>query len=43
MSEPEVVLEIASKHNATFMWADVQKVLHRYVDELPLFQKLEAK
>ncbi len=40
---PDVVLEIASKHNATFMWADVQKVLHRYVDELPLFQKLDAK
>jgi hypothetical protein len=25
------------------MWADVQKVLHRYVDEVPLFQRLEAK
>lgn len=43
MRKPDVVLEIASKHNSTFMWADVQKVLHRYVDELPLFQKLEAK
>jgi Ti-type conjugative transfer relaxase TraA len=43
MRRPEVVLEIVSKHNATFMWADVQKVLHRYVDEIPLFQKLEAK
>ncbi|MBA3814593.1 MAG: AAA family ATPase [Alphaproteobacteria bacterium] len=43
MRRPEVVLEIVSKHNATFMWTDVQKVLHRYVDELPLFQKLEAK
>jgi Ti-type conjugative transfer relaxase TraA len=43
MRRPDVVLEIVSKHHTTFMWADVQKVLHRYVDELPLFQKLEAK
>lgn len=43
MRRPEVALEIASKHNATFMWVDVQKVLHRYVDEVPLFQRLEAK
>lgn len=43
MRRPEAVLEMTSKHNATFMWADVQKFLHRYVDELPLFQKLEAK
>ncbi|MBA3814264.1 MAG: AAA family ATPase [Alphaproteobacteria bacterium] len=43
MRKPDVVLDIVSKHHSTFMWADVQKVLHRYVDELPLFQKLEAK
>lgn len=43
MRRPEVVLEIVSKHNATFMWADVQKVLHRYVDEEVLFQRLESK
>ena len=43
MRRPEVVLEIVSKHHSTFMWADVQKVLHRYVDEVPLFQKMEAK
>lgn len=43
MRRPEVVLEIASKHNATFMWADVRRVLHRYVDEVPLFQKLDVK
>jgi ATP-dependent exoDNAse (exonuclease V) alpha subunit len=24
------------------MWADVQKILHRYVDDLPLFQRLET-
>ncbi|MBA3814522.1 MAG: AAA family ATPase [Alphaproteobacteria bacterium] len=43
MRRPDVVLDIVSKHHSTFMWADVQKVLHRYVDELTLFQKLEAK
>ncbi len=41
--QPEVVFDIVTKHYATFMWADVQKVLHRYVDEVPLFQRLEAK
>lgn len=40
---PEVVYDIVTKHHATFMWTDVQKVLHRYVDEIPLFQRLEAK
>lgn len=43
MRKTEVVLEIVSKHHSTFMWADVQKILHRYVDELSLFQKMEAK
>lgn len=40
---PDVILDIATKHHSTFMWADVQKVLHRHVDEVPLFQRLEAK
>jgi len=40
---PDVVLDIVTKHQATFMWADVQKVIHRYVDEAPLFQRLETK
>jgi Ti-type conjugative transfer relaxase TraA len=40
---PNVILDIATKHHSTFMWADVQKVLHRHVDEVPLFQRLEAK
>ncbi len=40
---PDVVFDIVTKHHSTFMWGDVQKVLHRYVDELPLFQRLEAK
>ncbi|MBL0941919.1 MAG: AAA family ATPase, partial [Alphaproteobacteria bacterium] len=40
---PEVVLEIATKNQATFMWGDVQKILARYVDDAALYQKLEAK
>ncbi|OJW52795.1 MAG: hypothetical protein BGO67_10450 [Alphaproteobacteria bacterium 41-28] len=40
---PEVVFDIVTKHHATFMWADVRRVLHRYVDEVSLFQRLEAK
>ncbi|MBX9620777.1 MAG: MobA/MobL family protein [Alphaproteobacteria bacterium] len=40
---PNVILDIATKHHSTFMWADVQKVLHCHVDEAPLFQRLEAK
>jgi Ti-type conjugative transfer relaxase TraA len=39
---PDVVLDIVTKHHTTFMWADVQKILHRYVDDLPLFQRLET-
>ncbi|MBL0942256.1 MAG: AAA family ATPase, partial [Alphaproteobacteria bacterium] len=40
---PEVVLEITTKNQATFMWGDVQKILARYVDDAALYQKLEAK
>jgi Ti-type conjugative transfer relaxase TraA len=40
---PDVVLDIVTKHHATFMWADVQMVIHRYIDEAPLFQRLEDK
>lgn len=43
MRRPDIVFEIVSKHHSTFMWADMQKVLNRYVDDLPLFQRLEAK
>lgn len=43
LRRPEVVLDIVSKHNATFMWGDVQKVLHRYIDEAPLFQRMESR
>lgn len=40
---PEVIFDIVTKHHATFMWADVRQVLHRYADEVPLFQRLETK
>ncbi len=40
---PDVILDIVTKHHATFMWADVQKKLHQYVDNTPLFERLEAK
>jgi Ti-type conjugative transfer relaxase TraA len=40
---PDIVLDIVTKHHSTFMWADVQKKLYQYVDEVPLFQRLEAK
>jgi Ti-type conjugative transfer relaxase TraA len=43
LRRPEVVLDIATKHHTTFMWADVQKVLHRYVDDIALFQRLESR
>ncbi|HUX78431.1 MAG TPA: MobA/MobL family protein, partial [Alphaproteobacteria bacterium] len=43
LRNPEVVLDIVTKHHATFMWGDVQKVLHRYVDDGELFQRLDAR
>lgn len=43
LRRPEVIFEIVTKHHATFMWADVQKKLHQYVNEAPLFERLEAK
>ncbi|MBP9691903.1 MAG: AAA family ATPase [Alphaproteobacteria bacterium] len=43
MRNPETVLDIVTKHHATFMWADVQNVLHRYVDDAPLLERLEDK
>jgi ATP-dependent exoDNAse (exonuclease V) alpha subunit len=43
MRRPETVLDIVTRHHATFMWGDVQKVLGRYVDEVELFQRLDAR
>lgn len=41
--KPEIIFGIVTKHHATFMWADIQKKLHQYVDDAHLFQRLEAK
>ncbi|HUX78430.1 MAG TPA: MobA/MobL family protein, partial [Alphaproteobacteria bacterium] len=43
LRNPEVVFDIVTKHHATFMWGDVQKILHRYVDDGELFQRLDAR
>ncbi|MBX9621471.1 MAG: AAA family ATPase [Alphaproteobacteria bacterium] len=40
---PETVLDIITRHHATFMWGDVQKILGRYVDDSTLFQRLDAR
>ena len=40
---PETVFDIVTRHHATFMWGDVQKVLGRYVDEAELFQRLDSR
>ncbi len=43
LRNPDMVLDIVTKHHATFMWADVQKKLHQYVDDPHLFERLEVK
>jgi Ti-type conjugative transfer relaxase TraA len=43
MRRPETVFDIVTRHHATFMWGDVQKILGRYVDEAELFQRLDAR
>lgn len=43
MRRPEVIFDMVSSNNSTFMWADVQKKLHQYVDERALFDRLETK
>ncbi|MBY0273507.1 MAG: AAA family ATPase [Alphaproteobacteria bacterium] len=40
---PETVFDIVTRHHATFMWADVQKILGRYVDDETLFQRLDTR
>lgn len=40
---PEIVFNIVTKHHGTFMWADVQKKIHQYVDDPHLFNRVEAK
>ncbi|KAB2832704.1 MAG: AAA family ATPase, partial [Caedimonadaceae bacterium] len=40
---PEIVFDIVTKHHGTFMWADVQKKIHQYVDDPHLFNRVDAK
>ena len=40
---PETVFDIVTRHHATFMWGDVEKKLHQYVDNAELFQRLDAR
>ncbi|MBL8676221.1 MAG: AAA family ATPase [Alphaproteobacteria bacterium] len=43
LKNPESVFDIVTKHHGTFMWADVQKKLHQYVDDTHLFNRVDAK
>ncbi len=43
LRRPETVFDIVTRHHATFMWGDVQKILGRYVDDAALFQRLDAR
>lgn len=43
MRRPETVFDIVTRHHATFMWGDVQKILGRYVDDTTLFQRLDVR
>jgi ATP-dependent exoDNAse (exonuclease V) alpha subunit len=43
LRRPEAVFDIVTRHHATFMWGDVQKILGRYVDTPELFQRLDAR
>ncbi|MBP6952366.1 MAG: AAA family ATPase [Alphaproteobacteria bacterium] len=43
LKNPEIVFDIVTKHHGTFMWADVQKKLHQYVDDIHLFNRIDAK
>ncbi|HXF90896.1 MAG TPA: AAA family ATPase, partial [Candidatus Nitrosotenuis sp.] len=43
MKNPELVFDIVTKNQVTFMWGDVQKVLARYIDDPQVFQALNAK
>ncbi len=43
LRRPETVFDIVTRHHATFMWGDVQKILGRYVDDAELFQRVEGR
>ncbi len=43
LRRPEVIFDIISRHHATFMWGDVQKKLHQYIDDPALFERMDAR
>ncbi len=43
LRRPETVFDIVTRHHATFMWGDVQRILGRYVDDVELFQRLDVR
>ncbi|MBY0501031.1 MAG: AAA family ATPase [Alphaproteobacteria bacterium] len=43
LRNPEIVFDIVTKHHSTFMWADVQKKIHQYVEDTHLFNRIDAK
>jgi len=43
ISRPEIILDLVSSKQTTFMWGDVAKSLARYVDDQALFNRLSEK
>lgn len=43
IKRPEVIFEMITKTQSTFMWGDVQKKLAQYIDDATLFQRLDAQ
>jgi len=43
LRKPEIVFEMVTRNHTTFMWGDVQKKLHQYVDSPELFQRLDNR
>ncbi|MCJ8521174.1 Ti-type conjugative transfer relaxase TraA [Pseudorhizobium tarimense] len=43
LSRPEIVLDLITRERSVFDERDVAKILHRYIDDAPLFQSLMAR
>ncbi len=43
IKKPEIVLDIVSKHQSTFMWGNIETVLARYIDDPDVYLRLEHK
>ena len=43
LRRPEMVFDIVTRSQSTFVWEDVQKVLVRYFDDAAAFSKIEAR